>query len=257
MDYFDFKGKTAIVFGASSGIGAATAIGYAEHGANVAIAARRLEKLDDVKKQIEDLGVEALAVKCDVTSEEDMANAVKAVMDKWGRVDIVFNCAGVALQGGADDISTEDWDFAMNTNVRSIVFAARNVVPIMKKQGYGKIVNTASINAVLYDKLESFTRHSYNASKAAVVGLSGAMGTTYAKHGIGVNCIGPGLFETEMTVDTLMASEQFMTAYNTVNPTSRPGKMDEIVGTVLFLSSPASDYLVGEYIKVDGGMSKV
>ena len=123
----------------------------------------------------------------------------------------------------------------------------------MKEQGYGKIVNISSVNAVIADKNDTFIRHSYNASKSAVLGLTKGMACSYARNGITVNAIGPALFETEMTAGSLFKSEQFLQSYNMANPTGRPGKKGELNGTILYLSSDASSYVQGQYIVVDGG----
>jgi gluconate 5-dehydrogenase len=127
----------------------------------------------------------------------------------------------------------------------------------MKAQNYGKIVNIASVNAIVADKNDIFIRHSYNASKAAVLGLTKGMACSYARYNITVNAIGPALFETEMTANTLFKSEQFLAGYNMLNPSSRPGKKGELNGTVLYLSSDASSYVQGQFIVVDGGGSLV
>lgn len=253
MNLFDLSGKIAVVTGASAGLGADAALAYAEAGADVALLARRIEKLEDVKTQIEKTGRKAIAVPCDVTNEESVKNAMQTVLDTYGHIDILLNNAGVAVRGGVDSMTEADWDKSFNTNVKGIFLACKYVVPGMKERGYGKIVNISSVNAVIADKNDTFIRHSYNASKAAVLGLTKGMACSYAKNGITVNAIGPALFETEMTAGTLFKSEQFLQGYNMQNPTGRPGKKGELNGTILYLSSDASSYVQGQYIVVDGG----
>jgi gluconate 5-dehydrogenase len=250
---FDLTGKVAVVTGASSGLGADAALAYAKAGAEVAILARRAEKLDEVKSEIEKTGVKVIAVSCDVTSEESVKAAMQQVIDTFGHIDILLNNAGVAVRGGVDSMSEEDWDKSFDTNVKGIFLASKYVVPQMKENGYGKIINIASVNAVIADKNDTFIRHSYNASKSAVLGLTKGMAASYARYGITVNAIGPALFESEMTSTTLFKSEQFLNAYNAVNPAGRPGKKGELNGTVLYLSSDASSYVQGQFIIVDGG----
>lgn len=257
MKLFDLTGKVAVITGASSGIGARAAVAYAEAGADVAILARRLEKLSDIEETVEKLGRKALAVQCDVTSEESVKAAMEKVREEYGRIDILFNNAGVAVTGGVDTMSEEDWDKSFDTNVKGIFLCSKYVVPIMKEQNYGKIVNTASVNAVIVDKQDVFIRHSYNASKAAVVGLTRAMAGSYGRYGITVNAIGPGLFESEMTKDTLFKSEEFLKGYNYQNPAGRPGHKEELNGTIIYLSSDASSYVQGQLILVDGGAAIV
>ncbi len=257
MDLFDLTGKVAVVTGASSGLGAQAALCYAEAGADVAILARRVEKLEEVKENILKTGRRVLAVECDVTDEESVKKAVNKVLEEFEHIDILLNNAGVAVRGGVDSLSVEDWDKSFNTNVKGMFLMSKYVVPGMIMQQYGKIVNVASVNAIIGDKSDMFIRHSYNASKAAVVGLTKGMACSYAKHGITVNAIGPGLFETGMTENTLFKSEEFLNGYNMLNPSNRPGRKGEVNGTVLYLSSDASSYIQGQFIVIDGGGSLV
>lgn len=257
MNLFDLTGKVAVVTGASSGLGAQAALCYAEAGADVAILARRVEKLEEVKENILKTGRRVLAVECDVTDEESVKRAVNKVLEEFGHIDILLNNAGVAVRGGVDSLSVEDWDKSFNTNVKGMFLMSKYVVPGMIMQQYGKIVNVASVNAIIGDKSDMFIRHSYNASKAAVVGLTKGMACSYAKHGITVNAIGPGLFETGMTENTLFKSEEFLNGYNMLNPSNRPGRKGEVNGTVLYLSSDASSYIQGQFIVIDGGGSLV
>ncbi len=253
MNLFDLTGKTAVVTGASSGLGADAALAYAGAGADVALLARRIEKLEDVKAEIEKTGRKAIAVRCDVTDEESVKNAMQTVLDTFGHIDILLNNAGIAVRGGVETMTEDDWDKSFDTNVKGIFFVCKYAVPGMKEQGYGKIVNISSVNAVIADKNDTFIRHSYNASKSAVLGLTKGMACSYARNGITVNAIGPALFETEMTAGSLFKSEQFLQSYNMANPTGRPGKKGELNGTILYLSSDASSYVQGQYIVVDGG----
>ncbi|GAA0815388.1 SDR family NAD(P)-dependent oxidoreductase [Clostridium tertium] len=254
---FDLKGKIAVVTGASSGLGRDAALAYAKEGANVCVLARRIEKIESLAKEIEALGVESIAIKCDVTNEEAVKVAVETIVNKFGRVDILLNNAGIAVRGGVETLSEEEWDKSMDTNVKGIYLVSKYVIPVMKKQNYGKVVNVSSINALLADKADIFIRHSYNASKAAVLGLSRGMAASYAQFGITVNSVCPGLFESEMTEDTLFKSQEFLKSYNTLCPASRPAKKGELNGTILYFSSDASSYVTGQHIVVDGGLSIV
>ncbi|WP_069872020.1 SDR family NAD(P)-dependent oxidoreductase [Fusibacter sp. 3D3] len=250
---FNLIGKVVVVTGASSGLGADAALAYAKYGADVALLARRIEKLNGVKTQIEKIGRKAIAVGCDVTDEESVKTAIQTVLDTFGHIDILLNNAGVAVRVGVDSMSVEEWDRSFDTNVKGVFLASKYIVPQMKERGYGKIVNIASVNAVIADKNDMFIRHSYNSSKAAVIGLTKGMAASYAKYGITVNAIGPALFESEMTGDTLFKSDEFLMRYNAQNPSGRSGNKGELNGTVLYLSSDASSYVQGQFIIVDGG----
>ncbi|MDR1357869.1 MAG: SDR family oxidoreductase [Coriobacteriales bacterium] len=256
-ELFNLTGKVAVVTGASSGLGADAARAYAEAGAEVALLARRVEKLEQVQADIENHGKKAFVAACDVTDEASVKQAIADVHRAYGRIDILLNNAGVAVRGGVDTLTVKEWDQSLNTNVKGIFLVSKYVIPLMKEQGYGKVVNVASVNAVVADKDDLFIRHSYNASKAAVFGLTKGMACSYARYGITVNAIGPGLFESEMTEDTLFKSADFLTLYSTLCPAGRPGNRGEVNGTILYLSSDASSYVQGQLILIDGGFSTV
>lgn len=257
MNLFDLTGKVAVVTGASSGLGADAARAYAEYGADVALLARRLDRLESLAAEIEKTGRRALAVACDVSEEESVKAAVKQVIDHFGKADILLNDAGVALPGTVEEIAAGDWDRAMAINVKGMYLMCKYIVPHMRKQKYGKIVNIASINAVIGDKNPQLARHVYNASKAAVRGLTTGMAASYGLDNITVNSIGPGLFESEMTENTLFKHEDFMKLYNMLSPAGRPGRKGELNGTIVYFSSDASSYVTGQHIIVDGGTSIV
>lgn len=255
MSLFDLSGKVAVVTGASSGLGADAAMAYAEAGADVALLARRKEKLDDMVKKIADAGHHAIAVQCDVSDEESVKAAVKTVLSQYKKIDILLNDAGIAQGGSVESLTTQQWDQSMNINVKGIYLMSKYVVPQMKERKYGRIVNIASVNAVLADKADALVRHVYNASKAAVVGLTKGMAASYAQYGITVNALGPGLFLSEMTQDTLFQHQEFLNTYSALCPASRPGGKGELNGPILFFSSDACSYTTGQFILVDGGFS--
>lgn len=257
MNLFDLTGKVAVVTGASSGLGADAARAYAEYGADVALLARRLDRLESLATEIEKTGRRALAVACDVSDEESVKAAVKQVIDHFGKADILLNNAGVAVPGTVEEIAAGDWDRAMAINVKGMYLMCKYIVPHMRKRKYGKIVNIASINAVIGDKNPQLARHVYNASKAAVRGLTTGMAASYGLDNITVNSIGPGLFESEMTENTLFKHEDFMKLYNMLSPAGRPGRKGELNGTIVYFSSDASSYVTGQHIIVDGGTSIV
>lgn len=250
---FSLEGKVAVVAGASSGLGADAARAYAQAGANVAVLARRKERLEELAHSInEETGKDVLPVACDVCSEESVKAAVDAVLAHFGTIDILLNNAGTNILGDVVNLPTEDWNKVMNTNLRSQFLMCKYVLPTMLEHKYGKIVNIASVNAVMVDKQDWIQRPVYNASKAGVVGLTKAMAGQYAKYGITVNAVGPGLFPTEMTED-LLAVKPYMDMFMEANPSSRYAEDGELNGAVLYFSSDASSYCQGQFIIVDGG----
>lgn len=252
-DMFNLEGKVAVVTGASSGLGHDAAIMYAEYGADVALLDLNENDLEKVKEEIEKLGRKVIAIECDVTKEVQVKDAVSKVLEVFSHIDILLNNAGVAVRGGVETLTEDEWDKSFNVNVKGMYLLSKYIIPGMKERKYGKIVNIASVNAVIADKNDIFIRHSYNASKAAVLGLTTGMACSYARYGITVNAIGPALFKTGMTKDTLFKSEEFLNGYNMLNPTGRPGNEKELNGTILYLSSDASSYVQGQFIIVDGG----
>lgn len=255
MNLFDLTGKVAVVTGASSGLGADAARAYAAYGADVALLARRKDKLDAVVKEIEAMGRNAIAIACDVSNEQNVKQAIDEVMARFGKIDILLNNAGIAAGGSVETLTEEAWDQSMDINVKGIFLLSKYVVPHMRERKYGRIVNIASVNAVVADKAPALVRHVYNTSKAAVLGLTKGMAASYAQHGITVNAIGPGLFESEMTADTLFKHQEFMHMYNALCPTSRPGAKGELNGPILFFSSDATSYTTGQFLLVDGGFT--
>lgn len=252
-DMFNLEKKVAVVTGASSGLGHDAAVMYAEYGADLALLDLNKNDLEKVKEEIEKLGRKVIAIECDVTKEEEVKSAVNKVLETFSHIDILLNNAGVAVRGGVETLTEDEWDKSFNVNVKGMYLLSKYIIPGMKERKYGKIVNIASVNAVIADKNDMFIRHSYNASKAAVLGLTTGMACSYAKYGITVNAIGPALFKTGMTKDTLFKSEEFLNGYNMLNPTGRPGNEKELNGTILYLSSDASSYVQGQFIIVDRG----
>jgi gluconate 5-dehydrogenase len=254
---FNLQNKIVVITGASSGLGKDASKAYAQAGAKIAVLARRKEKLDALAEELKAMGTDAIAIQCDVSNEESVKKAVEQIMDYYGRIDVLLNNAGVGTAGSIETITSEVWDKTMDVNVKGIYLMSKYIVPHMKEKKYGKIVNISSVNAIIGDKNPLLVRHAYNASKAAVLGLTTGMATSYMQHNITVNAVGPALFESEMTSESLFSSEDFMKLYNYICPASRPAKKGELNGTLIYLSSDASSYVTGQYIVVDGGISIV
>lgn len=253
-DLFNLSGKKAVVTGASSGLGVQFAKALAQQGADVALLARRVEKMEEVKKEIESLGRKCLAVKCDVTVEEEIKTAVDQIVKDFGRIDILINNAGTSAIAPAESMSEADWDKVLNTNLKGVFLVAKNVGQQMIKQQYGKIVNISSMYGLVANSM--FPVCNYHAAKSGVIGLTKALAAEWAKYSITVNAIGPGFFESEMTQSAINTPE-FAKYVRDFCPMKRIGRAGELNGVIIYLSSDASSYTTGQIIAVDGGWTSV
>lgn len=254
---FDISGKTALVTGAASGLGADCARTYARAGANVALLDVNEAGAREVADEINDAGVgRALAIPTDVTVDEQVRDAVEKAKRVFGQVDIVLNDAGTFARDSAEDFDDQAWNHVFEVNLKGILRTAKYTIPDFKKRGWGRIVNIASIAAVKHMKSEAFMHDSYASSKAAVAGLTKEMAAHYAKYGISVNAIAPGIFRTPIT-ENEFSNPDYIAAVNDKNPSNRYGKTGDLDGPLLFLSSDAARYVQGQLILVDGGMSLV
>lgn len=249
---FDLTGKTAIVSGASSGIGVEFAEMLADQGADVAILARRYDKLKAVADKITAKYPERriIPIECDVTKENQIIAAVQKVMAEFGKIDILLNNSGIVDSVPIEALEEEAWDRVLDTDLKGVFLMSKHVIRHMKERKYGRIVNTASMLGLTASA--SIPTHSYNAAKGGVIHLTRGVAATYAKHGITVNAIGPSLFKSEMTENTLF-SEQALKMYNAVCPMGRPGNPGELNGAVLYFASDACSYTTGQTLFVDGG----
>ena len=250
-DLFDLTGKKALVVGASSGLGRQFALALARQGADVAVAARRVERLEELKDEIEAIGTKCLPVACDVSSEESILACVAAVKEGFGRIDILCNNAGIDIFGDFLTYSTEDWDKTFATNIRGMFITSREVGKFMKEQGYGKIVNTASIGG----RFASEGNIAYYGSKGAVVNFTRGLACDLAPYGVTVNAIGPGVFDTELTHESLSTPLGQGTLAKV--PLHRFGQEGELDGILVYFASDASGYCTGQTIYVDGGSTLV
>lgn len=254
MSVFDFTGQKALVTGASSGLGAQFALALAEAGADVAIAARRVEKLEEVASQIRALGKQALVLPMDVTDEASIEAAFAQIKENWGNLDIVVNNAGTSVIKPAEEMTLEEWQKVIAVNQTGVFLTAKHAARLMKEKNYGRIISTASIYGHVGNI--AFPVVNYHASKAAVINMTRALAAEWAKYGITVNAIGPGFFESEMTAGSINTSE-FQQYLKASCPMGRIGQKGELNSALLFLAAKASSYVTGQTVFVDGGWTAI
>ena len=245
------KDRVAVVSGASSGLGKQMALAFARQGANLAILARRIERLEEFKPELIKAGAKkVVAIKCDVTSTEDIDAAAAKVEKEFGKVDILLNCAGSSKDKGVLEMTDEEWDFTIATDETSVFKMTRAFANIMKKNKYGRIINIAS----MYGLVGNTEIHTiaYHTSKGAVVNFTRAVAAELATEGITCNAICPGYFETELT-KAVLDTPRFQEFAKTHVPMERYGKPGELDAAAVFLASEEASYVTGLIMPVDGG----
>ncbi|WP_174733950.1 SDR family NAD(P)-dependent oxidoreductase [Mesobacillus harenae] len=247
---FKLEGETAIVTGAGRGIGRAIAIGLAEAGANVALLSRTESDLKETAAVIQKLGREALVIPADVTNRIEVHNAIQGVVEEWGRIGILVNNAGMNIRSKALDVTDEEWESIMNTNLKSAFMMSQEAGRIMKDQQGGRIINIASVAGHVALR----TGVVYASTKAALIQMTKVLALEWGQYNINVNSIGPWYFKTPLT-EKLLADEKYVSDILAVTPLKRIGELPELVGPVVFLSSKAGSYVSGQTLFVDGGMT--
>jgi len=249
MQMFDLTGRVAIVTGGNGGIGLAMAHGLAQAGAAVVVAGRNPAKSAVAVSQLEGLGAEAAAVAADVTVEADCQSLVHRSLERFGRLDILINNAGINVRKQPEDYDLAEWHAILDGNLTSAFLCARAAYPAMVRAGGGKIVNIASLGAFLGLAFAA----PYAASKGGMVQLTRSLATAWAKHNIQVNAVQPGWIDTELTE---VARRDLPGLHERVlvrTPAGRWGVPGDLAGVAVFLASPASDFVTGTAITVDGG----
>ena len=250
----DFSGKVALVTGAAAGMGLATAKSFAEAGASVVLADYKEETVKAAAQRLVAAGPKAIAVRCDVSDDAQVAAMVDRTVAEFGRIDAAFNDAGIMAHiAPTADSTREDWDRVIGVNLHGVWSCMKHELRHMEHQGSGAIVNNASIGALTGNPGIA----SYLASKHGVVGLTRTAALEYVNKGIRVNAVNPGLIDTQVARDVVKGNEQ---AYEDIAknvPIGRAGKPEEIASTVLWLCSPGASYVVGHALTVDGGMTVV
>jgi gluconate 5-dehydrogenase len=251
---FDLKGQVAVITGASSGLGRQMAKGFAAQGADLAILARRVERLEELKNELEQMGVKVLPVGCDVTSTESINAAAEAVEKEFGKADILVNCAGSSKDAGVLEMKDDEWDFTIETDLTSVFKVTRAFGNIMKKNNYGRVINIASMYGLVgNDEIPTIAYHS---SKGGVINFTRAAAAELAKYNITVNCICPGYFYTELTT-AVLDTDHFQDFAKSHVPMQRYGKEGELNAGALFLASKEASYVTGVMLPIDGGYTCV
>ncbi len=254
QELFGLKGKTALVTGASSGLGVEFARALAVAGADVALLARRRERLEEVAKDIEALGVRCVPVTADVTAEEDMERALAEVGEAFGGLDILVNNAGVAPFGRAEKQSREQWDSALAVNLTAPFLLSQRVARgMIERGGGGRIINIASVAGEVANSV--FPTVGYAATKGALINLTRQLAVEWARHAITVNAIAPAWFPTELNIDPRYGDvkPEYKEKMEALTPMGRLGSQGELMGAVIYLASPAASYVTGTVLAVDGG----
>lgn len=247
---FDLSGRVAIVTGASRGLGRTFARALACAGADVAITSRRVDALGQCRSELESMGRRVLPVALDVRDEQSIRRAADAVHDAFGRIDILVNNAGCNVRKRAADVTWDDWNVVLDTNLRGAFFVAQAVARHMLPRRAGRIINIGSVTSVFgYAGLGP-----YGASRGGIRQLTMSLADDWGPYGITVNCLAPGWFQTDQNAELYEDPEWVSYLVDRI-PLKRPGRPEDLEGAVIFLASDASGYITGQTLLVDGGIS--
>lgn len=249
--FFDLTDRVAIVTGGAGGLGRPTALGLADFGANVVVTSRNLERLEKVTSEIEQLGRKSFAVSCDVTKHEDIKNMVKQTVDRFGRIDILVTYAGLNIPKAAEEYPYEDWKRIIDTNLTGVFLCNQEVGKVMIRQKKGKIVNISSVRG-RYGLPRNYI--GYCTSKGGVDMITRTLACEWAKFNVLVNAIAPTVIETPLTAH-ILANPEFAKSMKARIPLGRWGFPDDLIGAIIYFASDASNFITGQILYVDGGVT--
>jgi len=252
QELFDLSGKTVIVTGGGSGIGRQLAGALAEVGANLVLCSRKVERCEDAAAELAKLGVRTLALKCDVRKPDDVRSVVERTVEELGGVDVLVNNAGAAWGAPAEDTPLEGWQKVVDVNLTGVFLFSQAAGRVMIERDGGSIVNIASVAGLRGSPPGAMDAIAYNASKGGVISFTRDLAHKWAQYGIRVNSIAPGWFPSDMTKVLL---EQHGDEFLKSIPLRRFGGPDDLKGAIAFLASPASAFVTGQTLVVDGGQS--
>lgn len=251
LEQFSLTNRVAIITGGGQGLGREMALALSEVGANIVIAARRIDSALLTKKEIESNNVKCLVVKTDIRNEFDVISMVNQVMGTFGKIDILVNNAGIWRGDDAEKVTSEDWREVIDVNLTGAFIVSREVGKVMLENEKGNIINIASMSGLIVNTPQN--QCAYNASKGGLIMLTKSLATEWAKKGIRVNTICPGYIRTEMSEDRYQRKDPAIERWFSMTPMGRSGLASELKGIVVFLASDASSFMTGSTILIDGG----
>jgi NAD(P)-dependent dehydrogenase (short-subunit alcohol dehydrogenase family) len=250
MSRFGLEGKKAIVTGAGRGIGRSLAVGLAESGADVTVVARTRSDLEVVAREIESFGRRAHMVTADITNLEEHRRIVDETLEHLGGLHILVNNAGMNIRAKALEVTGQDWDRVVDLNLKSVFFMTQAAGRVMCEQKYGKVVNIVSVAG----QVALRTGVAYGSSKGGLIHMTKVLALEWAKSGVNLNAIAPWYFRTPLT-EKLLSDESFVQEVLDRTPMGRIGDVEDLVGPTIFLASDAANYITGQTLSVDGGMT--